>query len=270
MGHTLSLGRRISSPAGSIAVLQLHNGFSQISEIVIIGVVYREMGTDQSRAFTLILNIANIPYNPETSARRRWPRPGFASQSSVICHTSQHVGQYCTDEAQLLVGTMTTDCVSKRGNAISSICPSVCPFVSTTVWTKWPLTLIICMRMGHDHTHPGLKVKVKGQNAVGATSNEGSSSYHRSHSEAFNSSDAEHRSKWSVCMLVSSWWEWEWRWRHGIWSRHLCRRRSCRRRLWAAVGRRHLGQRCQCVGEIRRCHWRVRRRSHLCTFHRSL
>jgi len=55
-------------------------------------------------------------------------------------------------------GCIFTNCVSTGGNAIASICP-VC--FHSNFLTEWHLTLTFCMCMDHDHSCPGLKVKVK-------------------------------------------------------------------------------------------------------------
>ena len=62
-----------------------------------------------------------------------------------------------------------------RGNAILSVCPSVC--FCSIFGTDWPLTLNFCKWVSHDIARRGLKVKVKVMdqaNAVGPTSIEGS------------------------------------------------------------------------------------------------
>ena len=60
-----------------------------------------------------------------------------------------------------------TDCISEAGNAIGSVLPSI-PLVTFNT------DLFSCA--GHDHSSRGT-VKVKGQNAGGATSSEGNLCY---------------------------------------------------------------------------------------------
>jgi len=56
-------------------------------------------------------------------------------------------------------------CVNTAHNAIASVYMSVCPSVCFyyNFWTKWPLTLTICVCTSHGHNAIGLKVKVRGQ-----------------------------------------------------------------------------------------------------------
>jgi len=81
----------------------------------------------------------------------------------------------CTSSAQFL----TNDFPEFRCIILDSVQPSRCllpislarnvirSVVSvrfrSICWTSWPLTLIFCVHMGHDHSSPGLKVKVTGQ-----------------------------------------------------------------------------------------------------------
>ena len=80
-----------------------------------------------------------------------------------------------------MTNLIVTDCTSEEGNAIGFVRPSVCPSVHCILWNYWPLTLTFCV--SHHHNSPGIgskrrrsSLKVKGQNAVGWTSNKGSSS----------------------------------------------------------------------------------------------
>ena len=52
-----------------------------------------------------------------------------------------------------------TDCISEGGNAITSVCLSIC--FHSICGTNWPLTLKFCMWVGHNHSSQGLKVKVR-------------------------------------------------------------------------------------------------------------
>ena len=56
-----------------------------------------------------------------------------------------------------LIPPIFTDRVSEKANAIGRVCPSVC--FHSIFWTNWPLILIFCVCMGHDHSSPGLNVK---------------------------------------------------------------------------------------------------------------
>jgi len=54
-----------------------------------------------------------------------------------------------------VVQLVVTDRVSTGGDATASVCPSV-PFYPN-FWTEWPLTLTLCMCMGHDHSSHGIE-----------------------------------------------------------------------------------------------------------------
>ena len=54
-----------------------------------------------------------------------------------------------------LFATMFTNCIKASGNAITSVCPSVC--FHSIFTTDWLLTWNFCMWVGHDHSSQGIE-----------------------------------------------------------------------------------------------------------------
>ena len=117
---------------------------------------------------------------------------GFGYRAAYIAKTAQHIKRHHSSHylhdlrresyeharAELLklhgvggkvsipcANVVITDSISKEGNAIDSVCLSVCPFISsihsvspsTLSLNQGPLTLILCVCMVHDHSLPVIK-----------------------------------------------------------------------------------------------------------------